>query len=475
MSKEFFVKSGYPVRENNFVQPFVAPDEAWRSIYNHIQKAEESIHLSFWSFNSLLEMIRNDSDKFKPESSRKKYRIFNVLDAKAKQGVKVRILLWIPSATMRGDYLVYLSGLVGKFEVLYQTNHIIGSWHQKTVVVDGKYGFVAGMNAGEDYWDTLDHEVLDIRRFTSNSSTTDRRKIIANKAYGVLFKPFQDYTALIAGPIVTDVEANFIERWNYCYDQKNHHYKKAKRLKAPKKNAGFADIRAQVTRTMPKWPIEPGGETSILDTYLQAIRQAKHYIYIENQYFRSEIIAKALAKAYTKNNKLVIIVVTNPDFHNPLGPDDQYKLASASTYWTSNAYQIIKKAFPDFVLFFLQSSEIIKTTREFVSFYNHSKVMIIDDEWYTIGSANVNDRSFYRDGEINVSVHHYSAKQFRKDIFSAHMKEPCPDDIKKASALWYKHCNENMTAWKKGKKPKSFIYSYGVSGPIIPMFPASWV
>ena len=100
--------------------------------------------------------------------------------------------------------------------------------------------------------------------------------------------------------------------------------------------------------------------------------------------------------------------------------------------------------------------------------------MIVDDEWYTIGSANVNERSFEYDGELNISVQHGSALDFRKKVFSNLLQETCPDDMNAAVNLWYEHARFNHAAFTNKSKPKSFVYPFNQAGPLIPMMPNAW-
>lgn len=102
------------------------------------------------------------------------------------------------------------------------------------------------------------------------------------------------------------------------------------------------------------------------------------------------------------------------------------------------------------------------------------KFMIVDDEWYTIGSCNINERGFETEGELNVSVQHSSAKDLRVKILSLHLKEECPEDIDKSFQMWFDHSSINCRAWKSNLNPKSFIFPFNQKGPLLPIVPSSW-
>ena len=478
-SKNFFVNSGSAV-SNNFVLPLMNGEDAWRQVYNQMNAAKHSINLCFWGFESNHQLIRNQNEILLGPSKRSQYTMYALLQKKKKEGVRIRILLWeLPfnAGWNFSDILIRLSGAIGDLEVMYQphpTRTIIGSWHQKTIVIDDQIGFVSGMNAKENDWDTSSHLVFDGRRAKHTLDAAARKKINVHQDYNGIDPPRRDYMALVQGPAVTAIQMNFVERWNYCIAEKCHFHDKVSKMAIPTLNQPFSDVKAQITRTLPKYKVTPRGEYSISDSYINAIRLAETYIYIEDQYFRSQVLAAELVKALVKNRKLIIIVVTQPDYLSEIEPEESWKVATPSTYWTNKAFETITKSFPEFMLFYLQSSAVIKGKRVFKTVNIHSKIMIVDDEFYTIGSANVNERSFEYDGELNIAVHHGSAKDFRKKVFSNILQTTCPDDINQAARLWYNHASSNHRAFKTSSQPKSLVYPFNQKGPLIPLVPNDW-
>ncbi len=464
---------------NNFVLPLMNGEKAWRQAYLQMDAAKKSIDLCFWGFESDHQLVRNQNEALLGPSKRNKYTMYQLLQKKKKAGVKIRILLWeLPfnAGWNFSDMLIRLSGMIGDLEVLYQPHptHTIGSWHQKTIVIDDTIAFVSGMNAKENDWDTSDHKVFDMRRAKHRLTASERKKINLHKDHDAIHLPRRDYMAMIKGPAVTAVKANFVERWNYCISQKYYFHDKVKKLSAPALNQPFSDVKAQITRTIPKYKPTPKGDRSIQDSYLKAISLAEKYIYIEDQYFRSQVLATALAKAIKKNKKLILIVVTQPDYLAEIEPGESWKIGTPSSYWTNKAYETVKKALPEFVMFYLQGSEVLKGKRVFKTVNIHSKIMIVDDEFYTIGSANVNERSFEYDGELNVAVQHSSAKDFRKEVFSNLLQTTCPDDINKMVKLWYDHAKSNHNAFNNNSKPTSLVYPFSQGGPLLPIVPNDW-
>jgi PLD-like domain len=60
--------------------------------------------------------------------------------------------------------------------------------------------------------------------------------------------------------------------------------------------------------------------------------------------------------------------------------------------------------------------------------YVHAKVGIVDDDWLTIGSANLNDHSLFNDTEVNVVTHDPAvARSARIRLWSEHLEMPADE------------------------------------------------
>ncbi|MGC2234970.1 MAG: phosphatidylserine/phosphatidylglycerophosphate/cardiolipin synthase family protein [Pyrinomonadaceae bacterium] len=483
--KDYSVNVGYPFRTKNLVQPLINGEKAWEKVYEAIIAAKKSIHLCFWGLEGDLELIRKKEEEKSNPDIRKKYTLYNLLYEKSKSGVKVRILIWdsiLNAQQQLVDALISVSGSKRTFEVIYQPhpdslwNYVsIWSWHQKNIIIDDEIAFVGGMNAKGLDWDTSDHHPINLRRSDYNLTGEQRKNIEETKNYKSLNKPRHDYMVYLKGEVAFDVQSNFAERWNFCLDKKYLYSKKATKVVLSTKNTSNTEIKAQIVRTFPATDKNQSVEEGIKNTYINAIRLAEKYIYIEDQYFRSEIIAKTITEAIENNKNLKILIATPPDY---LFETDNYYFQSLSNFWTSKSFEIIKKVLPNFVFFFFQTTFVDKSgKRIFVPVNLHAKLMIVDDEWYTIGSANLNDRSLTQDGELNISVQDGSAKELRKKIFSIHLNQDCPDDFNLAYKLWVQLASDNNILWKNNsiKTPKGSIYAYNQKGITPIRTPSTWI
>lgn len=507
MSANWFVSTGTPARGGNHIKPLVDGENAWLEVLGALNSAKETIHLVFWMMHLDHELDRPVPDEFKDPIDREKYTFFNLLMRKREEGVKIRILLWIlpnipstetemlklllphpldplqltklsipPAILFTLDPRVLIGAVRGHFDVLLEPHPlVIGSWHQKTIVVDDKVAFVGGMNSKENDWDSY-HAVYDYRRMPHSSSGKERlaRK---SKKEETKFSPRHDLMARIDGPLIRDVQNNFVARWNQAIDDKRFFYRNLVKLGSMTGTpSGSGSQSGQIIRTMPpNYAPTPMGEKGCLETYQQAIRNAETYIYIEDQYFRSDTIASEIARAAQKNPRLIVIVVTMPDMLAELDWA-QIGLATPTTYWTADSFKIIAQAIPNFTLFCLKVNDTnAKGEQIYVDVDLHAKIMIVDDQWYTIGSCNVNERGFLYEGEMNVGVHDPSgAYSLRHRLWSEHLQVSCPKSITAATKLWYEHARLNVDAEKSKAVPTSRIFSFAQNGPLLPMLPKTW-
>ena len=501
MAKVWFIGTGSPARNGNVIEPLVNGEVAWKDVLATILTAQESIHLAYWMMHLDHELDRPAALTFKDPVDRQANTLHDILLKQADRGVRVRILLWVlasmtPAVTANEiarwvlmpslapasmaallDFRVLKYALQGKFQLLLEPHPTvsIGSWHQKTIVVDGRVAYVGGMNTRENDWDESAHRVFEYRR-TPHATTGSQRSTLSAKREQPKFAPRHDFATHIEGPLVMDVQNNFVQRWNQAIDDKRLFsaglVKLAMRSSQP---TASGKKRGQIVRTVPAYPAVPMGEKGCMELYQRAIRNAEKYIYIEDQYFRSGIMAQELASAVRKNPKLIVLVVTQPDQFADI-EWAEIGIGTLTTYWTHDAFVTIQKALPSFCLFELIMNDVDASGNQvYVRANTHAKMMIVDDEWYTIGSCNLNDRGFLFEGEINVGVADAEdAFKLRMQLFSAHLQTPCPAKIEDAAKLWYDHAAKNVTAMKAKTKPVSHVFSFAQSGPVLPIAPRTW-
>ncbi|KRX08542.1 hypothetical protein PPERSA_13023 [Pseudocohnilembus persalinus] len=188
----------------------------------------------------------------------------------------------------------------------------------------------------------------------------------------------------------------------------------------------------QMLRSASQWSLglQPGHkEMSIQVAYIELITKAQHFIYIENQFFISNSagnlvknkIAQAiidrikLAAERKEKFKVVVIMPLLPGFEGEINGSNS-TIMKCQLYWE---YCTISRGGSS-ILEQLERDKNIQDPSEYIEFYGlrnhgklnnkpvteiiyvHSKLMIVDDNYVIIGSANINDRSQQgsRDSEV---------------------------------------------------------------------------
>jgi phosphatidylserine/phosphatidylglycerophosphate/cardiolipin synthase-like enzyme len=156
-------------------------------------------------------------------------------------------------------------------------------------------------------------------------------------------------------------------------------------------------------------PVPPqNGIHEISHLYLNAIAAADKLIYIENQYFTSEAIYNALVERMRAHNRsrlqIVMILPKRPEaFLEEIAMGFvQAKMLRALTdiaYETGHAFGVYYTA---------TIGEDGKETPTYI----HSKLLLVDDRFLTVGSANATNRSMGVDTELNVSWEASSYRQW---------------------------------------------------------------
>jgi len=241
-----------------------------------------------------------------------------------------------------------------------------GVQHCKMVITDEKRAVVIGSPFSQRYFDFFDHRIDDAHR---GSNTADM---------------VHDLSLAVVGPAVHDLYDTFRLYWNE--DLNPLEKLPDAPVPGPETSGEDAVSKVQVVRTLSgKRFSELSGESEkgILEAYLRAFAAAKHYIYLENQYFTDSVITDALVEVLKKNSDLELILVV------PIKPDVIF-------YPRRQAWRIeqLRAAGGDRVGVFTRWTYAENQTRPWVApIYIHAKGAVVDDSWATVGSANLDGLS----------------------------------------------------------------------------------
>ena len=276
------------------------------------------------------------------------------------------------------------------------------SFHQKVVTVDGDVAFIAGMNVKSTDWDTEEHAVFEPRRMKFQS-TSDERHRVQQKLQRPDLGPRKDYGVRIEGPAATDTEDVLRVRWDLGLATAAMLSENASAFALrPRPDPWDDGVALQVVPTLPP----PIAEQSILATWQKALARAEHYIYIEDQYFRMPLLDEVIQAAMEARPELTLIVVTKP-----------VSATDGGKKYTVQADHRYRDRFPDrYLMLQLRSFDAVPRPEppaegdESASFYfddmdTHSKILIVDDAYLSVGSCNKNNRGVLYEGELNVAAY----------------------------------------------------------------------
>ncbi|MGI8507933.1 MAG: phospholipase D-like domain-containing protein, partial [Gemmatimonadaceae bacterium] len=252
--------------------------------------------------------------------------------------------------------------------------------HAKMAVIDGCEAYLMGASFVHGYWDAGRH-------YPAGS---------ADIPAGCGDRPMHDVAIRLTGGVAAELARWFCDTWVAAGGAPLTDTAPLRPLPVDtstgRVRVGQSSVR--VVRTTPAGMLGgvPAGETQILEEYLDAITEARSFIYMENQYFSARPIATALRDALQARRDLEVILLLNqnPDITGYRAwQDDRLATEGLLTHERVGVFA------PWSVTPSLTAPESIELTQLFI----HSKVAVIDDEWLTLGTANLDGASLHSYGD----------------------------------------------------------------------------
>ena len=415
----------YPKRSGNTVRPLIDGPEAFGRIAEAVAKAEHSVWMTLAFHEAEFRFPNNQGS------------LFDVLGAAADRGVDVRGLFWREPdlESMVSDSQIF-AGTPEEQEMLRERNwqgkirwDVLPGFchHQKSWLIDagkpGECAFVGGINLDRGSLSPRGHMVRDL----SGSGVAD------------LYAEIHDLYLEVSGPATTDVFHNFVQRWNQASEKARPDGSfpdaaTASDLKPPKQLAApQGSIDVQITRTImagvykglehapeaPSFDIA-AGESSVREQVLAAVEAAGQTIYIENQIFLSKGLLAALERALQRGVHVIAVVPRIP-------MKELIEFRRRAPEVAAPIFDRLNQCgrHENFTLAGLARQD---NRGKFVDIYIHAKMMLVDDQWATIGSTNFMGRSFFQETEMNASFWcPETVARLRRDLFEEHLEESVAD------------------------------------------------
>ena len=368
--------------KNNSVTLLYSGQEKFDDMFCAIRQAKSSIHLEYFNF-------RNDSIAFK---------LFDLLKEKAAEGVEVRALFDGFGNDSNNQPLKkkHIKKLREDGIEIYEfdpvrfpwINHVFTRDHRKIVVIDGNIAYTGGMNVADYY-------------------------INGTEQVG----EWRDLHCRIEGGAVSQLQMIFLKIWNRTTGQD---------IWGPKyfrayEPSTFKGLKPDTTLSAKKKTVgiinrEPHTSNKIIRTfYYGAIDNAKDSIKLVNPYLTmNKKLKKKLKNALKRGVKLEIMVSAKSDI--PLTPDCVFY----------NVHKLMKKGADIWV---------------YEPGFHHTKIIMVDGLFCTVGSANLNSRSLSWDYEANAVIIDKNTTKELDVMFE--------NDKKNSFYLTEKKWDEIRSPWKK--------------------------
>ena len=365
-----FLRDNFDVRfsENNSVVFFKTGQEKFDDLFKAVKQAKKSIHMEYFNF-------RNDSISA---------LLFDLLAEKVAEGVEVRALYDgfgncsndRPLKQYHLDSLHHCGIQIKEFDRLafpFFQNSFFRD-HRKVVVIDGLIAYTGGMNVADYY-------------------------IVGKPEFG----EWRDLHCRIEGDAVAELQKVFMDFWNDVMDdnlQGTQYYPGERRAQDY-----FTGLKVDTTVSAGSKMIGvvnriPRQSSRIMEqTFVEILDNAQRHVQLINPYFTlTPKVVRAFKRALKRGVRMEIMVSAACDI--PVTPN-------VTEYYTN------------------QFAKLGAEVYVFHGGFHHSKVMMIDDQFLFLGSANLNGRSLKMDYECNVLIVDPAATQAMQTIFEQDKAERC--------------------------------------------------
>jgi len=278
-------------------------------------------------------------------------RVQAALMAAAQRGVMVRMITdWFGTGNARIKAM-HAQLLEAKVE-----HRVFNAWfrrgvtrtHRKICVVDRQVAFVGGININDDMFCDYDHNVA-------------------------LSAPRWDFAVAVRGPLVAAIEQEAQAQWA-----------RLGKMGLFKRIGLYRDLR-KVNKIAAQSTVQAGfvvrdnlrNRVAIQRAYLQALGKARKSVLLANPYFApGRKFRHALARAAERGVEVVLLI-------------------GVGEIWLQDA--VAHSFYPKLLAAGVKVVEYHKTQL-------HAKVAVIDDDWATVGSSNVDGLSLFLNQEANVVI-----------------------------------------------------------------------
>ncbi|MCB0438096.1 MAG: cardiolipin synthase [Mangrovimonas sp.] len=339
-----------PLTLHNNLKILVNGEEKFKYLMADLKKAENHIHFEYY-------ILKDDTTGT---------QILDILCDKAKAGVEVRVSYDGVGSSISSRMLKKMkqSGVKSYpfMPVFFPrfTSKMNYRNHRKIAIIDGKIGYVGGLNISDNY----------------------------NNAVKRKNKPFWRDTHLrMEGEAVKSLQIHFLMTWDFVSNEK---FKVTKTYFPETSIENEAPVQIAASGPDTDW-------ANIMEAIFTAILTAESYVYITTPYFiPNDEILSALQVASKSGVEVKLLIPKESD-------------SWTAKYATDSYLEPLLEA----------GVQVYRYTKGFI----HAKTIVVDDLFSTIGTSNIDYRSFSINFEINALIYNQKESKLLKKIFEDDLKD----------------------------------------------------
>lgn len=389
----------------------------FRALREALLTTERLVIMVGWDFDFEIEMLPGESDEDGNASDGLPNQVGRFLDALVdrRPNLDIYLLKWSGGSLIAPGSVVSMVTLKimspGQIHLALDGCHPIGACHhQKIVVIDDSLAFCGGIDLTHGRWDTRDHLSDDPLRGGADEDVA----------------PWHDLTTALSGPVAAELSKLCRARWQRANDREmDEDFQPGAQIWPASIQPDFHDVDVAIARTEPPERDKPA-ISEIERLYLDSIRAAKQYIYLESQYFCADSIFATICERLREPDGPEVIVINPEAAHNMI--EDKAMHVTRSRMLRALACEGLDRFR---LLYPVNDAE--------EPIYVHAKVAIVDETMLRVGSSNIDRRSMGFDTECDVAIigdteaDRDKVRQIRDDLVAEHLGRPV-DEVSQSIA-----------------------------------------
>ncbi|MBA2544090.1 MAG: phospholipase [Deltaproteobacteria bacterium] len=357
------------------------------AVYEACCKAERSIVMTGWQFETDFVLMKGDD----ATSCDRPIKFLDLLTSLCKERpeLEVHILAWdaSPVFTLEREPLQRLMfSLRGHRRIHYKVDnaHPFGAaHHQKMLIVDRSVAFVGGIDLCKGRWDDREHAAEQPNRCEKGDHP---------------YAPYHDVQTFVVGDAVDTLRTYFHERWQAATGKPLEQRELPSRDLGVRATIQVTADRIGLARTLPHTEDPPSAAVKELyELHKRAIASAERSIYIENQYFSCDEIARALESRMRAGGPTLDIVMILPRASG--GFKERISIGVYQARILERLDKVAEETGHRLGIYYSAAPGPEGDVPVFI----HAKVLAVDDRFLLVSSANLSNRSMGFDTELGVA------------------------------------------------------------------------